>query len=311
MAVYTTLSLAQVNEIISGFDLPPAVLHTPASSGVENTTYFITLVSSRQLVLTIFESIDASQLPFYIAFLSALDAQGLPVPSPLVDKSGNRLVNFAGKPALLFPRAPGNHRMEPGITECHLAGQVLAKIHLVGMQMNDAPPDPNDLAWMSNTFTFVEGILSAEDRKLLQQQLQLGNSLADAGLPAGIIHGDLFRDNVLFDHECISAVIDFYNAGLNMLLLDLAIAVNDWCYSRQIVVNGDNGSMARQSAMRDGYESIRPLQQVEADLWIPMLQFAAARLWLSRLDRVVQAGRGRARVLKDPAEYRSLLLLHK
>ena len=310
MAVYTTLSLAQVNELISRFDLPLATSLIPASSGIENTTYFLELEHDQQLVLTLFEMLDAKQLPFFISLLQCLARSGLPVPAPLLDKSQQALQHLVGKPALLFPKITGRHDLSPDHTHCAMIGRCLANIHLAARNLSDAPVDPNGIAWLQHTAELVKDSLNATDHLLLQQQLTTAVTLSQANLPTGIIHGDLFRDNVLFNQEGITAVIDFYNAGRAPWLLDLAIVVNDWCYHDIHVRGADSSTLALEQAVLNAYGEVRPFTPDEQRLWPAMLRYAALRLWLSRLNRVAKAKRGGRGQIKDPEEYRSLLLYH-
>jgi len=305
MAVYTTLTESEIRGLLSHFDLPALWSFQGASSGVENTTYFLTLESGAQYVLTVFEYFSPQSLRPYIKLTTQLHQQRLPVPCPLVDRQGIVLHTTAGKPALLFTRAPGNHieSVDPPI--CQQVGSMLARIHL-------AIPNPEmfslaqscSLIWMKETLTLVKSSLDKSDINLLERQLELSADLQTRHLPRGIIHGDLFRDNVLIQDSVITAVIDFYNAGPDILLIDLAIAANDWCFTQKSSGNDC------ESALLDGYQMIRPLSEVEHSSWRDCLQVAAARLWLSRQKRLLMPQQGYERTIKDPGEYRSLLLYH-
>jgi homoserine kinase type II len=157
---------------------------------------------------------------------------------------------------------------------------------------------------MKETYAFVSHSLNAVDQGLLLEQIALSEALERRQLPRGIIHGDLFRDNVLFQELKISAVIDFYNAGRDILLLDLAIAANDWCF----IGSADQPALANW--LLEAYRQYRTPSQEELSAWHACLQVAAARFWLSRQKRVVLAESGMARLTKDPGEYKKLLLGH-
>jgi homoserine kinase type II len=306
VAVYTTLSELQVNEMLARFQLPVLACMEGVSAGIENTTYFLTLSDQRRFVLTLFEMLDANQLPPYVQLTHHYHLRGLPVPSPLLDRSGTALQYLAHKPALLFPRAAGQHAIQPSLKQCSALGKVLAQMHLATSDFSVPIPNPCGLLWAEHSAARLISLLDANDQRLLTSQLALGRTLQALSLPRGIIHGDLFRDNVLFEDNQVSAIIDFYNAGTDFLLLDLAIAVNDWCFDGK----GAHNEL-HQSGLMDAYQSLRPLTPGEIKAWPDFLQWAACRFWLSRLAASPQAPvRSIKTALKDPLQYRNLLLFH-
>jgi len=305
VAVYTTLSESQVNEMLSRFSLPPLQYMTGASDGIENTTYFLTLSDQRSFVLTLFEMLDAEQLPPYMDLMRHYNFHGLPVPSPLLDTNGVALQKLAHKPAVLFPRATGKHTAHPSVEQCVSLGKALAHLHLASADFSVHIPNPCGLAWAEHTACRVMPHLEDSDCTLLSRQLALGRLLQSQPLPRGIIHGDLFKDNVLFEGSHITAIIDFYNAGTDFFLLDLAIAVNDWCFD-----DATHPSAEHQSALLDAYQSVRPLSAQENLAWQDCLAWAACRFWLSRLMARLRSSNTVAQRLKDPAQYKNLLLFH-
>jgi homoserine kinase type II len=309
MAVYTTLTKTEIESLLVQFGLPGLLQFQGASSGVENSTYFLTLSTSAQYVLTLFETLSAEALTPYIELMIELSRHGLPVPTPCIDTSGKALQLVANKPALLFPRASGQHIELATPAICYSIGSILAKIHTISLLLSTTKfPilfNPCGLAWMKETLTFVQGSLDPTDIAILKDQISLSADLETRGLPRAVIHGDLFRDNVLLHNDIITAVIDFYNAGQDILLLDLAIAANDWCYSQ-----GNADKQKNVTALLSGYQLNRPLSKPEIASWHECLQVAAARLWLSRLKRVVSSQQGRRAAVKNPDEYKLLLLRH-
>lgn len=304
MAVYTTLSESQVNEMLARFQLPSLAHMEGAGDGIENTTYFLTLTNQHRLVLTVFEMLDAQQLPPYVQLMRHYHLRGLPAPCPLLDSAGNALQSLANKPALLFPRASGKHITKPSIQQCASLGKSLAQLHLATIDFPVEIPNPCGLPWAKQTATFLMPHLHPRDRVLLNDQLSLGQALQSRPLPRGIIHGDLFKDNVLFEGDDISAIIDFYNAGTDFFLLDLAIVVNDWCFDN--ATHHDH----HQSALLEAYQSVRPLNESEKLAWQDSLKWAACRFWLSRLNAAFQPGRPDTAPLKNPDQYRDLLLFY-
>ena len=309
MAVYTTLTELELQSLLVSFNLPGLHSFHGSADGIENTTYFLTLKTGEQYVLTVFETHVAESLQPYIELMELLAHTRLPVPHPCIDSRGEALQLIAGKPALLFLRSPGKHIDIATPSLCYAVANMLARIHAPTQMLPTAFPAldaPSNLLWMQETLQFVQHSLAAADVKLLLEQITLAADLQLRQLPTGIIHGDLFRDNVLLVNNSISAVIDFYNARRDALLMDLAIMANDWCYA-----GGDGKQIAAcVDALLNGYQQHRPLLSVETHSWADCLQVAAARLWLSRQKRVVLSRAGSKGLIKDPDEYRRLLLGH-
>lgn len=306
MAVYTQLDSIQIQTFLQGFDVPALASFKGASDGVENSTFFLDLEDGSAWVLTLFETLKSAELPFYIDLLTFLHQQQLSVPCPLADKQGTVLQVLADKPALLFPRAEGAHLSQPNPAACAKVAVQLARMHVVTNHLAAQDnSNPRGLEWFQQVFTFVRPQLSSTDIDLIQQQLNLLTQLTTQDLPKGIIHGDLFRDNVLFSGEDISALIDFYNAGDGFLLLDVAIAFNDWCFDAK------GGLLTTHAeAFLQSYQAVRPFTMMEQACWQEMLQIAACRFWLSRLKAVELQRQGVEQTLKDPLYYKKLLLSH-
>jgi len=307
MAVYTTLTKPEIESLLAHFNLPNLRNFHGSTSGIENTTYFVTLNNGSQYVLTVFESFSADALRPYIHLMSLLGNHKLPVSSPCIDKEGIALQTIANKPALLFPRSPGKHIEIPTSENCHAVGCMLARIHLVTLNISSNSPallNPCDLSWMNETLGLIKSSLDQTDIKILQDQIRLYADLDSRQLPRAVIHGDLFRDNVLIENDNITAVIDFYNAGEDILLMDLAIAANDWCNAHTSATDNNKNI----DALLNGYQLHRPFSATEFNSWQECLQVAAARLWLSRQKRLVLSQLGNKGAVKDPSEYRVLLL---
>jgi len=313
VAVYTQLDREQIEVFLEHFDLAALKRFQGASDGVENSTFFLELTDNSQWVLTLFETLSHEELPFYIELLTFLYQRDLAVPCPQEgsSQSGNSkaLHTLSDKPALLFPRAQGKHLNEPNPAACAKVAVQLARMHQVSKDFPGAHHNPRGVSWFEETFAFIQNAIGDKDKQLIQQQIDLLKSLQEKALgdlPSGIIHGDLFRDNVLFDGEEISALIDFYNAGNGPFLLDIAITFNDWC-----IDDSANLLEANAEAFMQSYQAIRPFSAEESAHWVDMLKIAACRFWLSRLKAVELHRQGQEQSLKDPNHYKKVLLLHK
>lgn len=317
MAVYTLLEFDEIATLVAPFSLGRLIRAEGIAAGVENTTYFLDFacdqVGDGRYVLTVAESLSRTDLEFIATLMHALNARGLPVHSPNFSGSefnGSRAVlSIRDKPALLVPRIAGEH--PPFVTPdlCHRLGGILAKLHLATLEMGDQHESHRSLNWVITTGELLLPHLGKRDAELLNRELiDLKTFVsANTGMPQALIHGDLFRDNVLVEAGRITAVIDFFSAGTGYLLLDLAIAVNDWCFDTRGNLDSNN-----YRALTAAYSTIRKPTAWEISEWNRLLQIAALRFWVSRMNEQFLAGphapSGRG---KNPAPYRHLLLRHR
>lgn len=304
MAVFTPLTNTQVSDFLQPFDAGKLTYLEEVASGTENSTFFVT-TDQHQLVLTLFEQGESEELPFFVELLDYLARHGLPVTDPLADKNGTKLQQLANRPALLLPRLSGTHPMEPTLEQCSAIGTVLGKIHHVSSHFPGIRPNPRDLGWIKANYQKVMAYLSADDQRLMLDVFDhLEDEIGYAGnLPQGALHGDLFRDNAMFDGNTLTGLIDFYNGCTGDLLFDLAIVVNDWC-------SDEHGTLIKEryDTVLNGYIKERPLTAEERQAWAPMLRMTALRYWLSRLLVVYVDPPAHSLTPKNPAQYRDLLL---
>lgn len=292
MSVYTPLTAAQLDQLLQGYGYR---LHhfQAASHGIENSTFLIEAQDQASqltgLVLTVFEHLQHAQLSPYLALLAHLDRQQLPVPAPLHDQHGQALIRVAGKPAVLMPRLPGQHDFSVDNDRCHRVGQLLARLHQASDPTLPALPNERQrLRRLAEQLPRLPSDQQAGARALLAawQARPVGHTL---------IHGDLFRDNLLWQGGRISALLDFYNACLDDPEYDLAVTLNDWC------VDGQGRSVAeREQALLAGYREQGG--EYQPALLAQALAVAALRFWLSRLAGPV-AEESEGQGSKDPEEF--------
>ncbi|MGZ8261197.1 MAG: homoserine kinase, partial [Caldimonas sp.] len=268
--------------LIGSVGLGPLRTVEPCGGGLENTNYFVDTATGRY-VLTLFERLDAAELPFYLALMKHHAERGLPVPMPHGDASGSLVLSLKGKPAAIVDRLPGEHHLVPDATDCAAVCDVLARMHLTARDFAPAQPHLRGLAWWQETVPIVEPFLDAARAALMADELayqeHLAASSAYRALPRGAIHGDLFRDNVMFVDGALAGVFDFYFAGVDCLLFDIAVALNDWC------VDLASGRLDedRAAAFVAAYGAKRTLEHAEVRLLPALMRAAALRFWLSRV----------------------------
>jgi homoserine kinase type II len=212
-----------------------------------------------------------------------LAERGVLVPAPIANQDGEILSVFCGKPASLVTKLEGDWQPEPGPAHCAAVGAMMAKMHLAGSDYPLYQPNLRGLDWWVTTAPVVLPYLAEDNRELLMNEIRYQQEFAASDtysqLPRGPIHADLFRNNVMFMGEKLSGFFDFYFAGYDTWLFDLAVAVNDWC------IDLDTGEldMARMQAFLSAYHAVRPCSAAEQLSWQPVLRAASLRFWLSRL----------------------------
>lgn len=282
MAVFTAVSLDDLHQWIKQFPLGRALALDGISSGIDNSNFFLT-TERGEVVLTIFENLRFEQLPFYVQLMRHLAERGIPVPAPVPNANGELVVTLHGKPAIIVSRLSGASQMDPQPVHCAEVGRMLARMHLAGQDFELHQPNLRGLPWILATAPQVQPYLSDGEAALLREETAFQSAFAGgavyAALPRGPVHADLFRNNVMFEGERLSGCFDFYFAGVDTWLFDVAVTVNDWC------IDLATGKLdeARVRALLDAYHAARPFTQEEQEAWQPMLRAGALRFWLSRL----------------------------
>ncbi|OLO05130.1 MULTISPECIES: homoserine kinase [Salinicola] len=302
MAVFTPLSDDQVAEFLERYTVGRLQTLKGVPQGTENSTFFVT-TDQNDWVLTLFEQGGFEDLPFFVELLDYLAERQLPVPGPVHDRDGVALQRLAGRPALLFPRMPGSHPSAPNLVQCAALGDTLGRMHQASQHFTGERANPRDLDWLTRRHREVLPFLSDDDQALMSREIAgHAQAFADIALPQGAIHGDLFRDNTLYDGDRLGGIIDFYNGCTGDLLFDLAIVINDWTSD----ADGDIDE-ARYAAILGAYLAHRPLTEQERKLWPNMLRLTALRYWLSRLLVIHVDPPAHDITPHDPARFRMLL----
>ena len=282
MAVFTEVSNQEARELLRRLQMGELLSLRGIEGGIENTNYFLTC-DKGEYVLTLFERLGAEQLPFYLHLMKHLAHAGIPVPDPQADSHGEILHQVAGKPAALATKLRGKSQLAPQAAHCAAVGSMLARMHLAGRDYDRQQPNLRALPWWNETVPVVLPHIGAAQAALLQSELAYQNhvaaSSAYAALPCGPIHADLFRDNVMFEGEELTGCFDFYFAGVDTWLFDLAVALNDWC----IDLPTGRHDEQRAAALLAAYQAVRPLTGAERELLPAMLRAGALRFWISRL----------------------------
>jgi len=303
MSVFTPVTPEQLSVWLELYRLGTLVRMQGIAAGIENTNYFVTTTGG-SYVLTLFEKLMPVELPFYLGLMAHLAQHGIPSPAPAIDIRGRMFSELNGKPAALMSRLQGNTVTAPTLAHCGEVGATLAEIHLAGQSYQGSLDNPRGPRWWREAAPKVSPFLDAPRAELLRSELEFQAQQRREDLPRGPIHADLFRDNVLFAGERIGGVIDFYFAGIDCLLFDVAVTLNDWC------VQAGGGIDARRAhALLAAYHARRPFTAAEDEAWPVMLRAAALRFWLSRLYDFYLPRAGELVHAHDPEHFRRILEL--
>jgi homoserine kinase type II len=310
MSVFTTVTREQLSAWLKNYSIGVLTDLQGILSGIENTNYFVT-TSHGRFVLTLFEKLAPAELPFYLGLMAHLSSHGIPCPKPIANLSNAFLGELNGKPATIVTFLEGAPVLDPTPEHCARVGEVLAEMHLAGQTYRGILENLRGPKWWTACAPEIYPFLNAQDMELLRSEIRFQGQHRHDALPRGVIHADLFRDNVLFHnghesgHIVVGGLIDFYFACIDVLIYDVAIAVNDWCASAECILD-----RARARALLQAYRAVRDFTAAECEAWPVMLRAGALRFWVSRLYDYHLPRPGELTHRHDPERFRRLLLAH-
>jgi len=314
MAVYTPLTLEEANDwFTKSFDLGKIVSFKGISAGIENSNFFIDARNNgvvSEYVLTIFERLQFDQLPYYLNLMLFLSNHQIQVPTPFFSRNKQIIESLKNKPAAIVSKLEGSSRLTPNQNHCSKVAKMLAKMHIAGKDYPANQENLRSLNWWQSVSMEIMPFIDDSKKSLLHSELTFQTAFFDSlnysELPSGACHCDLFRDNVLFkDNDELSGFFDFYFAGTDKWLFDVAVTVNDWCIDLETGVF----DQVRLASFLHSYQEIRPFTSAEQVAWPKMLRAAALRFWISRLwDFYIPRN---AQLLKphDPSHFEKILRL--
>jgi homoserine kinase type II len=310
MAVYTPITEAELGAFLSGYDLGGLVRFAGIQAGVENSNFLVETGRGRR-ILTIYEKrVDAGDLPFFLGLMGHLAGRGVPCPLPVADREGHALRRLKGKPAAIVSFLEGRSPGRVTVERCAAVGAALAGLHVAGRGFALHRPNALAVPGWRRLFEACRGKADAALEPGLEAEISSELDLLAAawpeGLPAGVIHADLFPDNVLFDGDRVTGVIDFYFACEDLLAYDLAICLNAWCFEADLSFN-----VTKARALTAGYRARRPLEPAEVAALPVLARGAALRFLMTRLYDWLNQVEGALVRPKDPREYLRKLRFHR
>lgn len=309
MAVYTDITEIDLKHFLAQYDVGELTSYKGIAEGVENSN-FLLHTTKDPLILTLYEKrVEKSDLPFFLGLMQHLSERGLSCPLPLPRRDGELLGELSGRPAALISFLEGMWLRKPEAKHCREVGKALAGMHLAGEGFEIKRPNALSLeGWKvlweksAERADEVETGLEAE----ITAELAYLEAHWPKNLPAGVIHADLFQDNVFFLGDELSGLIDFYFACNDLLAYDVSICLNAWCFEKDGSYNVTKGS-----ALLEGYCSVRPLSAEERDALPVLSRGSALRFFLTRLYDWLTTPEGALVVKKDPLEYLRKLRFHR
>lgn len=302
MAVYTDVPADALQEFLAGYDVGELVSVKGIAEGVSNSNFLVD-TSRARYILTLYEyRIDFAELPWFLELMEYLANCGQPVPRPIRDTKGQALQRLRGKSACLIQFLPGFSVTRPTVAQAAAAGQALARLHLAG---RDFPtPRANALGRQHWIDVFQKiGLhlnnIEPDLQTLVARSIECVGRGWPTDLPRGIIHADLFPDNVLMLGDSVTGLIDFYFACTDLLAYDLAILHAAWAFAE----DGSRPLAAHGKALLDGYDSVRPLSAAERAAFPLLAQGAALRFLLSRAEDWLQPPSDALVRRKDPRPF--------
>ena len=309
MAVYTEVPDEELSAFLATYDIGTVLSYKGIAEGVENTNYFLHTTGG-SYILTLYEKrVKEADLPFFLALMQHLARKGLSCPLPVSNRNGEPLGRLAGRPAAIITFLDGIAIRRPTAQHCAALGGALARLHLTGQDFPMVRPNALSLDAWAPLFGQAEAQADTVSDRLAERTRRELDHLKGAwpsGLPHGIIHADLFTDNVFFIGPEVSGLIDFYFACTDALAYDLAICLNAWCFETDGSFN-----LTKGRAMLAGYQAVRRLEPAEVEALPVLCRGSAMRFMLTRLVDWLNVPPGALVKPKDPLEYDRKLNFHR
>lgn len=309
MAVYTDVSDEELSAFVKGYAIGDVLSAKGIAEGVENSNYLLH-TQGGFFILTLYEKrVNPQELPYFICLMEHLAARGLNCPQPVKNRAGAALGTLAGRPAAIVTFLDGMGVKRPSPRHCGEVGRALAQLHIAGQDFPMTRRNGLTLENWRPLFARADGRADSVSDNLQQRTLDNLDYLEKnwpRDLPQGVIHADLFPDNVFFIGPDLSGLIDFYFACNDALAYDLAVCLNAWCFEPDSSFNRTKGQ-----AMIAGYESVRRLSDAEAAALPVLARGAALRFMLTRLVDWLNVPPGALVRPKDPLEYDRKLRFHQ
>jgi len=310
MAVYTKISKKEISFINKKFEVDKIISFKGIKQGIENTNYLLQSKNNK-FILTIFEKrVSQKEIPFFMKLMDQLNNLKINCPKPLKNKNGNYLIRIKNKTACIVSFLDGKDKKKLNLKNCFDIGKVIAQMHLSSKKIKLYRKNSMGIKNLNSLFNSIK----FKSKKFVNIEKFLHNNFIDIkkkwpkGLPSGIIHGDLFIDNIFFKNNKLSGIIDFYFAANDYFMYEIAICVNALCFDKK-----DSKFLINKKKVKNlikGYESIRKISIKEKSSLNILCRGAAMRYFLTRLYDYTNTPKTALIKIKDPREYYQKIVIH-
>tara|TARA_B100001057_G_scaffold218596_1_gene218734 strand:- start:6285 stop:7229 length:945 start_codon:yes stop_codon:yes gene_type:complete len=301
MSVYTKITKDALTDHLRNYSIGKVKGFEGISDGIENTNYLL-LTEKGEYIFTIFENLDKERVDEYLNFMNYLNNADFRCAHVELTNSNELSIAVLNKPSAIIEKLEGKSILDADVNHCHQIGQLLSEFHNKGSSFSISLKDSRDLQWKINTNSKLSEAITKSQKKLIEKAIELNKSFEKIELPVGKIHADLFKDNVLFNNNRISGMIDFYYSCDGSFLYDIGVVVNDWCINKDGSVNQN-----KLVEFTNGYQKNRKLSNQEKDSFAKALCSAALRFYLSRLHDLHFPKIGEMTHIKDPSIFENIL----
>jgi homoserine kinase type II len=309
MAVYTEVTDEALSAFLAGYDLGPVSSFKGIAEGVENSN-FLLITTKGPYILTLYEKrVNEGDLPFFLGLMEHLALRGVTCPQPVRARNGEALGRLAGRSAAIVTFLDGLWLRRPRAEHCGQVGEALARMHGAGADFAIRRPNALSIDGWPPLYAAAEARADEVSPGLAGEtagEIDALREIWPANLPSGVIHADLFPDNVFFLGERLSGLIDFYFACDDFFAYDLGICLNAWCFEP----DGDF-NVSKGIAMIEGYQRVRRLTSGEVEALPILARGSALRFMLTRLVDWLNVPSGALVAPKNPLEYRAKLRFHQ
>ena len=302
MSVYTILKNKDVENILNEYDIGSLKSFKGISDGITNTNYFL-YTSQGKYVLTIFEDIKRSKVIKYLKLMNFFSKQDLCSPEIMLTQKNEILTHTKNKPCSIMQKLNGKTVEKTNASLCKSLGIMVGKFHITSSNFKGKIVNSRDSKWVESSINKIKNHITTDQLNILQRSSKVFKRLFNAELPVGVIHSDLFRDNVLANKNKITGIIDYYYSFNGPLIYELAVIINDWCINK----NGSINSKKLDSFLY-GYNTIRKVSAREIKQLNNAMISAALRFYLSRLVDMIFPKVGEITHIKDPSVFEKILI---
>ena len=302
MSVYTNLNNKDIANLLKKYDIGSLTSYKGISDGITNTNYFLNTTKGKY-VITVFEDIKKSKVIKYLKLMNFFSEKGLCSPEIMITKSGDILTVIKSKPCSIMEKLSGKTIEQSNTKLCKSVGETIANFHIASVNYKNKIKNSRDIDWVEKNIEKVRDYLSKEQLRILNRSSEIFKKLFKLNLPQGMIHSDLFRDNVLAKENTVKGIIDYYYSFNGPFIYELAVIINDWCINKDGSLNKN-----KYDSFIKSYNNIRKLNASEIKYINNAMIAAGLRFYLSRLVDMIFPKVGEITHIKDPSVFENILI---